>query len=90
MKRFGGLSDDDAASMAAKADLHKVNQVNTSTHHHQQGNYMKSYDLIIIASNVEKEVTMHENVHWSLEIQPTHATLKYQPALWMAHKFLHK
>ena len=30
--------------MAAKSDLHKVNQVNASTHQHQQGTYMKSYD----------------------------------------------
>ena len=69
--------------MAAKADLHKVNQVNASTHQHQQGTYMKLMiqlkrrNLIIIASSVEKEVTMHENAHWSLEILPTHTTLKY-------------
>ena len=71
--------------MATKADLHKVNQVNASTN--QQGTYMKSFDstkknkkkrrnLIIIASNVEKEVTMHENANWSLGILPTRTMLK--------------
>ena len=43
-KRFEGLSNNGAAIMAAKADLHKVNQVNASTHPHQQGTYMKPYN----------------------------------------------
>ena len=32
--------------MAVKADVHKVDQVNVSTHQHQKGTYMKTYDSI--------------------------------------------